>query len=290
MRLRMAATKRTNRIRPRGADTMSDKSKIEWTDTTWNPIVGCSRASKGCDNCYAVGQSARMERMGKENYIGLTVLNGKSERHFSGEVRCLEDVVDRPRKWKKPRRIFVNSMSDLFHPSVPFDFIDRVFDVIDACPQHRFQILTKRPEIAHKYYTAREKAGLLLCLPNVWLGTSVEDESVVDRVKWLAACPAELHFISYEPALGLIDWKEVKGFERIDWMIVGGESGLRARPCMMSWVEDTIWQCRQAKVKIFVKQLGKHPIHHENGCDMNYGRKGGDIETWPKFFQVREMP
>lgn len=136
---------------------MSDRTGIQWTDATWNPVVGCTRVSAGCDSCYAVKQSYRLERMGQARYAGLTVLNGKGDRHFSGVVRTVPEALEVPLRWRKPRMVFVNSMSDLFHRDVPFDFIDRVFAVMALCPQHTFQILTKRPERMAEYLSDADR-------------------------------------------------------------------------------------------------------------------------------------
>jgi protein gp37 len=226
-------------------------TKIEWSDEVWNPVTGCSRVSSGCDHCYAVRQSHRLEHMGQDEYAGLTVLNGKGDRHFNGEVRCHEDRLETPLRWRKPRRVFVNSMSDLFHPGVPFEFIDRVFAVMALTPHITYMILTKRPERMAEYlndddrpfvwedvefvhrakYEAAgddppnattaelERARLAgsglrriteaqagTPLPNVWLGTSVEDQAAADeRIPHLLRCPAAVRFLSMEPLLGPVD-------------------------------------------------------------------------------------
>jgi protein gp37 len=207
---------------------MSSGSKIEWTNATWNPVTGCTRVSAGCDNCYAVQQSHRMAGMGHESkYGGLTVLNPAGRRHFNGVVRCHEDTLQIPLHWRKPRRIFVNSMSDLFHRDVPFDFIDKVFAVMALCPQHTFQILTKRPErmaaylgshdVGARWAFAIDEMDRIMPSPedavawtrrglrNVWLGTSCEDQPSADeRIPHLLKCPAAVRFLSLEPLLGPI--------------------------------------------------------------------------------------
>ena len=194
------------------------KSSIEWTDDTWNPVSGCTRVSAGCDNCYAVTMTKRLEAMGQEKYSGLVNI-GKG--HFNGVVKAHEDALTIPLKAKKPRRYFVNSMSDLFHRDVPLEFIDKVFAVMALCPQHTFQILTKRPERMAEYLAgyhdrnhveARDFIESLgyprRCyaewpIPNVWLGTSVEDQQAADeRIPHLLRCPAAVRFLSCEPLLG----------------------------------------------------------------------------------------
>lgn len=249
-----------------------------------------------------------MEAMGQtEKYGGLTVVNAKGDRHFNGTVRCHEDVLDWPLRKKKPLRIFVNSMSDLFHRDVPFDFIDKVFAVMALCPQHTFQVLTKRPERMAEYTTcpqlaiaeAAYKIGLWkgptkgwensqTCgdrwippwpLPNVWLGTSVEDQKTADkRIPHLLRCPAAVRFLSVEPMLGSVDLFNADGDGlrggmrgALHWVIVGGESGPGARPIHPDWVRAVRDQCVQAGVPYFFKQWGEwRPVHSQKeavvGC------------------------
>lgn len=217
---------------------MGDKSKIEWTEATWNPTTGCSRVSAGCDNCYAIRQAARIQEMGTTDaYDGTTRKRGNGKVDWTGVLRMHEDRLDQPLRWKRPRVIFVNSMSDLFHPSVPVDFIDRVFAVMALCPQHTFQVLTKRPERAAEYMATgqgrcldpgrfgavidasfelqhrglikpfmRDGSGAWWPLANVWIGTSVEDQAAADdRIPHLLRCPAAVRFLSCEPLLGPMD-------------------------------------------------------------------------------------
>lgn len=216
-------------------------SAIEWTDKTWNPVAGCTRVSAGCDSCYAVTMTHRLEAMGQAKYAGLTVLNGKGDRHFNGQVRCDEAALKIPLCWKKPKRVFVNSMSDLFHKDVPFEFVDKVFAVMALCPQHTFQILTKRPERMAEYLTcSREMVSYWMGrfvgkktmksigeafdmqawyalgkpLPNVWLGCSVENQDAADkRIPELLKCPAAVRFLSVEPLLGPVDLSAFFGGE-----------------------------------------------------------------------------
>ncbi len=229
---------------------MAIGSSIEWTDATWNPVAGCTPVSPGCLNCYAARMALRLERMGGdtgEKYVG-TAKRAKNGRPvFSGRINLDEDALEVPRGWKKPRRIFVNSMSDLFHDGVPLKFIQRVFRVMRDCPQHEFQILTKRPE------RARELASKLDWQPNVWMGTSVENALYAWRSKMLAEIPAAVRFLSVEPLISRIPKLPLAG---IHWVIVGGESGPGARPMQESWVVEIRDRCEEYGVKFFFKQWG----------------------------------
>jgi protein gp37 len=228
---------------------MAAGSRIEWTQATWNPVTGCTRASAGCDHCYAARMTRRLELMGCQAYAGLTSCNRRGDRHFNGVVRCHDDRLNFPRTWREPRRVFVNSMSDLFHPRVPLEFIQRVFAVMNQCSQHTFQVLTKRPEIAAAH--ARE----LKWTPNIWMGTSVENMLVMDRVRSLKRVPAHVRFLSLEPLLGPLPRLSLGG-AGIQWVIVGGESGPGARPMEESWVLQILQQCRDSAVPFFFKQWG----------------------------------
>ena len=223
---------------------MSNTS-IEWTEKTWNPVVGCSVATAGCTNCYAMRMAARLEAMGVERYSGLTRRSG-GRSVWTGTIRCVEEALDAPRAWKRPVRIFVNSMSDLFHPDVPFTFVERVWHVMSETP-HTYQILTKRPELM------AEAANHLPILSNVWLGTSVENADTLWRLEKFKSTPASTRFVSFEPLIGPVGKAELSG---IDWAIVGGESGPRARPMEVCWVEEIESACRAAGVAFFFKQWG----------------------------------
>jgi|SRR5579872_84838 len=214
---------------------MATHSSIEWTEMTWNPITGCRKVSQGCKNCYAERMAKRLKAMGADRYR-----NGF-------EPTLHDDLVDLPKHWKKPRLIFVNSMSDLFQEDVPDEFIFRVFQTMKECPQHTFQILTKR--------SSRLRAmGKALRWPrNVWMGVSVEDGRVVGRIHDLASVSAQVRFLSCEPLIGPLDNIPL---EHIDWVIVGGESGPGARPMEHLWVESIQNQCRQMGVPFFFKQWG----------------------------------
>jgi protein gp37 len=227
---------------------MAQQSTIEWTDLTWNPVVGCSIASSGCTNCYAMRMAARLQSMGMEKYEGLT-RKTKRGAVWTDKVRCHEPSLEIPLSWKKPRRVFVNSMSDLFHVDVPESFVARIWDVMRLTPQHHYQILTKRPE---------RMAELLQRiapdpLPNVWLGTSVEGPKVIDRIDSLRLVPASIRFISFEPLIAALPALDLTG---IHWAIVGGESGPRARPMQESWVEAILDDCLSQGTAFFFKQWG----------------------------------
>jgi protein gp37 len=191
---------------------MAQQSAIEWTDLTWNPVVGCSIASAGCTNCYAMRMAARLEAMGTPKYAGLTKRT-KRGAIWTDLVRCDEASLEIPLSWKKPKRVFVNSMSDLFHPDVPADFVGRIWDVMRRTPQHHYQILTKRPERMAELLEQLAPQPL----PNVWLGTSVEGKLVVGRVNQLRRVPAAIRFISFEPLIGPIPDLDLRG---IDWAIL----------------------------------------------------------------------
>ena len=224
------------------------ESAIEWTDATWNPVAGCSVISQGCTNCYAMRMAARLEAMGLEKYRGLTRKSGR--RHvWTGKIRCDQAALDTPGTWAKPRRIFVNSMSDLFHEKVPAQFVARVWAVMAETSRHTYQILTKRPDRMLEVITG----GTLPLLPNVWLGTSVEDDRVLDRINILRHVPAAVRFISFEPLIGSVAKANLSG---IQWAIVGGESGPRSRPMRPEWVDEIESLCQSVGAKFFFKQWG----------------------------------
>lgn len=214
---------------------MATQSKIEWTETTWNPVTGCTKISAGCANCYAERMALRLKAMGQARYA-----NGF-------RVTCHDDVVERPLTWKKPQIIFVNSMGDLFHEDVPFEFIQRVFDTMAKCPQHIFQILTKRS--VRLAQTARH----LPWPENIWMGVSVENAESIERISALQRVPAVVRFLSCEPLLGELGALPLEG---IHWVIVGGESGYGARTMKIEWVNSILAQCQTHHVKFFFKQWG----------------------------------
>ncbi|HEX2786779.1 MAG TPA: phage Gp37/Gp68 family protein [Ignavibacteria bacterium] len=212
------------------------KSSIEWTQMTWNPTTGCSKLSAGCKNCYAEIMSKRLQLMGVEKYSA----------GFK-KVRIHPESLNIPKSWKKPKMIFVNSMSDLFQKDVPLDFIQKVFDVMNECPQHVFQVLTKRSE------RLLELNKFLNWSPNIWMGVSVEDEKVEFRIDDLRKTDAKIKFLSLEPLLGPLDNLNLK---KINWVIVGGESGFKARPIEEDWVTSIKQQCYLNHVPFFFKQWG----------------------------------
>lgn len=227
---------------------MAENSPIEWTDATWNPVAGCSLASAGCTNCYAMRMAARLEAMGVQKYIGLTRKSGARAK-WTGQIRCDESSLAVPERWRKPRKVFVNSMSDLFHPDVPKEFILKVWEVMKATPRHDYQLLTKRPDRMRQLLSRAE----FEVLPNVWVGTSVESQDVVHRIQELRATPAAVRFISFEPLIGPITSADLEG---IAWAIVGGESGPQARSMEENWVLQIKRLCRSHGTAFFFKQWG----------------------------------
>jgi protein gp37 len=214
---------------------MGQYSDIEWTDRTWNPVTGCTKISQGCKHCYAERMAKRLQAMGSERYV-------KGFR-----VALHPDVIDAPRRWQKPSKVFVNSMSDLFHVRVPDAFIRRVFAMMQECHRHSFQLLTKRSD------RLAAMASSLPWPPNLWIGVSVEDNRVVDRIDHLRSVPAPIRFLSCEPLIGPLDDLDLTG---ISWVIVGGESGPKARPMQPAWVESIKVQCESQRVAFFFKQWG----------------------------------
>jgi protein gp37 len=402
-------------------------SNIEWTDETWNPVRGCSRVSPGCDNCYAMGQAHRFSGAGKP-YEGLTTIR-RGKVDWAGRTKLIPEMLDQPLRWKRPRRIFVNSMSDLFHESLTNEEIAAVFGVMAAAPQHTFQVLTKRPKRMVEWFEWVESEGPSLHplgaargvrwyawamygarlgaqfedrvspgwsgpmpswpwpLPNVWLGVSTENQEQADkRIPLLLQVPAAVRFVSAEPLLGPLDLEpyltqsstmhmalDIEGVlrnprkwlqdacrddegrlltvdeavaelkklrdagakrvplgtgcdqfddqtgckghpePRLDWVIVGGESGHGARPCALEWIEGILDQCRAAGVACFIKQLGSN-VHdtivadevrvngatvlgarnnHDGTFERRLGfshKKGGDPAEWPEALRVRQFP
>ncbi|MGH3679735.1 MAG: DUF5131 family protein [Natronosporangium sp.] len=223
---------------------MADHSAIEWTETTWNPTTGCDRVSPGCDNCYALTLAKRLKAMGSAKYQ----TDGHPRTSGPGfGVAVHEDALALPYRWRQPRVVFVNSMSDLFHAKVPTAFVRRVFEVMHATPQHTYQILTKRAlRLARLGHDLRWPG-------NVWMGVSVEDVTQLGRVEQLRTVPAAVRFVSAEPLLGPLDGLDLAG---IDWLIAGGESGPHARRVEPDWVRELRDHCRAAGVQFFFKQWG----------------------------------
>lgn len=332
---------------------MSGISGIEWTDKTWNPTTGCARVSEGCRNCYAFqlhDQRHAAHMAGKK-------LPAQYAKPFK-ELQLFEDRLNDPLSWKKPCRVFVNSMSDLFHKDIPDGFIDRVFAVMALAGRHTFQVLTKRPERMAEYVarlgkgiapleaaarslgwtlqiehpdTGRKLGLVPWPIPNVWLGTSVENQAEADeRIPHLLRTPAAVRFLSCEPLLGPVDLSKIDlrrigkvpnqlskvlgdwvaplagaftDSPRVNWVIVGGESGPGSRPCDVAWVRSLVGQCKAAGVACFVKQLGAKPLWEKWDAKGDWynvprslwreplmDRKGGTPDEWPADLRVREWP
>ena len=235
-------------------------SKIEWTEITWNPVTGCSKVSEGCLHCYAERMAKRLHAMGQPNYINCF------------KVTCHDHMLEKPLGWKSSRRIFVNSMSDLFHKRVSDDFVEKVFSVMARAHWHRFQVLTKRAE------RLRDLSSTLDWPENVWMGVTVENADCVSRIDCLRAIGAKVKFLSLEPLLGPLPDMDLTG---IDWVIVGGESGPGARPMEEEWVLPIKEQCESAGVAFFFKQWG----------GTNKKKAGRELQgqTWdqmPEFSEV----
>ena len=308
---------------------MSDKTGIAWTNSTWNPITGCSKVSQGCKNCYAEREWGRLSaNPNAKSYYG---------RAFT-DVTCHEDRLDQPLRWKKPRMIFVNSMSDLFHEDVPDAFIDKVFAVMALAEKHTFQVVTKRPDRMRDYLSMKKREDLIgdvampqvsagnfgvleWPLPNVWMGVSVEDQVTADeRIPLLLQAPAAVRWISAEPLIGPIDLAEVPvgmsgplrpgggigpDTPKLDWIVCGGESGLQSRIMRAEWARKLRDDCVGAGVPFFMKQLGAAFVGPEDGLfgvlaphteakTYDFGhlkdRAGADINEWPEDLRVREWP
>ncbi len=285
----------------------STNTAIEWTDATWNPVTGCSKVSEGCRNCYAAALAPRLAAMGQKGYTD----RPWTKPNASQNVFTHPDRLDAPLRWAKPRRIFVNSMSDLFHELVPFGFVDRVFAVMALAPRHTFQVLTKRPERMAQYFDpeasperelaiveavrdlAAEKGapdrgegvvqlmrdhGTILPLSNTWLGTSVEDGRVLGRIDQLRRVPAQVRFLSCEPLIGPLDSLDLDG---IHWVIVGGESGHGHRPIEAGWVRSIREQTAEAGAAFFFKQWG--------GATPKAGGRVLDGRTWDETPEVHAL-
>ncbi|MCF3138283.1 phage Gp37/Gp68 family protein [Paenarthrobacter sp. AR 02] len=242
---------------------MSDRSAIEWTETTWNPTTGCDRISPGCDNCYALTLSKRLKAMGAAKYQ----LDGDPRTSGPGfGVATHPEALHAPYKWKRPRLVFVNSMSDLFHAKVPLSFIREVFDVMADTPHHTYQVLTKRARRLNRI------ADKLEWPTNLWMGVSVESSGQYDRILDLAAVPAKRRFLSCEPLLGPLPGLPLDG---IDWVIAGGESGPNARPLNPEWVRGVRDTCVSTGTPFFFKQWG--------GLRAKSGGRDLDGRTWDEM-------
>jgi protein gp37 len=221
-------------------------TKIEWSQATWNPVAGCTVISPGCRNCYAMRLAGRLALMGQEKYAATTRRSGRRSV-WTGQINLSPQGLDLPRTWRTGRMVFVNSMSDLFHPEVPFPFTQRVFRVMEECPRHTFQVLTKRGE------RLIELAPWLRWPENVWMGVSIETSDYLWRADYLRQVPAQVRFLSLEPLLAPLYCLNLQG---IHWVIVGGESGPGARPVDAEWVRNIRDHCTSAAVPFFFKQIG----------------------------------
>jgi protein gp37 len=224
------------------------ETSIEWTDATWNPVAGCTVLTAGCTNCYAMRMAARLDAMGQAKYKGLTRRSG-GRSVWTGKVRLDSKSLETPKGWSKPRKVFVNSMSDLFHTDVPAEFIARVWVTMKQTPRHTYQILTKRPDRMAEVLSGSK----FEVLPNVWLGTSVEDCRVLSRLDDIRKVPAAIRFVSLEPLIGSVAAGDLTN---IHWAIVGGESGPRARAMKPEWVDEIEMMCRRSGTAFFFKQWG----------------------------------
>ena len=245
---------------------MRKDSNIAWTGPTWNPVSGCNKITAGCDNCYAFTFAERFRGV-RGNYY---------EKGFDLQLRPTQLEV--PKRWHEHRKVFVNSMSDLFHKDIPFDYLERVYETMRLCPQHIFQILTKRPEPMRRLVPKLTNPPL----PNVWYGVTIEDDSATWRADMLRETPAAIRFLSLEPLLGPLPSLKLDG---IDWAIVGGESGHGARPMDLSWVRDLRDRCVNAGVPFFMKQMGTVAAR-----TLSIPGKGEKPEEWPEEFRLREYP
>jgi protein gp37 len=260
---------------------MADQTKngISWTDKTWNPVVGCSIVSPACTNCYAMAQAARIQRMtgGNTHYAGTTrEVNGKPV--WTGKlVQAPDHILTAPLRWRRPSRVFVNSMSDLFHDDMPEEWIDTVFAIMARAQHHTFQVLTKRPVRMRRYMSHAGRHHRVWPPPNVWLGVTAEDQAHAnERIPDLLVTPAAVRFVSAEPLLGPVSFGGM--LRHLDWIIVGGESGRGARPMHPDWVRAIREQCSEAGVAFHFKQWGSwapndtgHPITGQSVT----GRPGG---------------
>ncbi|MFC4500672.1 MULTISPECIES: DUF5131 family protein [Streptomyces] len=260
---------------------------IEWATKTWNPTLGCTRVSPGCDNCYAIPEAWRHMHASNPKvaaaYAGTAhKVDGRTD--WTGRINLLDGRLDQPKHWRKPERIFVNSMSDVFAARVPVDYVTKIWRTMQDTPRHTYQILTKRPErVARVLDKVHAELGLTQPLANVWLGTSIESDEYVRRADALRQAPAAVRFISAEPLLGPLPSLDL---QRIDWVILGGESKSGARPLEVDWIRDVVDRCRTSGVTPFVKQLGTVWAKANGAAD----KKGGEPDDWPEDLRVREFP
>ena len=330
---------------------MGDNTKIQWTHmpgfqgATWNPIRGCSMVSPGCQFCYAMDMARRFAGPGQP-YEGLVRLDtdGKAKAQWNGTVKKIPHMLDQPLRWTKPRMVFVNSTSDLFFEALDYEYIAAIFAVMAGSPEHVFQVLTKRPQYAQGFFEWLGDSPLVRCfdslykispdthdralkntidwpLPNVWLGVSVENQEAADlRVPILRKLPAAVHWISQEPQLGpvvyrddVFGWKplgpgddEAEMLPPVRWVVIGGESGHNARPFDVQWARDLVAQSQRTELRVFVKQMGANAIDSNPDTGNSFmrfagwqpntvevvlqHRKGGDSEEWPEELQMQDWP
>lgn len=306
-------------------------TEISWTDETLNFLAGCSKVSAGCRNCYAINMAHRLPAMAKAleakgknsgrlaAYEGLTK-KGDHGIDWTGKISFIPEALQQPYKWKKPRKIFVNSMSDCFHESVKDEWLDQFFAVAALTPRHTYQILTKRPERMLQYLCYPERQAMIrahlgmddaMCwpLPNVWLGVTVENQKAADeRIPLLLRTPASIRFLSCEPLLekmtvslwlnkgggkGWVNGSRQVGTigKQLDWLIIGGESGNSARLCNVEWIRFLVNEGQKSKVPVWVKQMGSKVFSPKNPMwDNSITGKGTDQSEWPEDLRVREFP
>ncbi len=278
---------------------MGDKSRIAWTNATWNPVRGCTPISEGCQNCYARAFAERFRGVSGHPY----------EQGF--DVRLVRQLLDQPLRWKRPRLVFVNSMSDLFHDAVPVEYIAQVFATMAQAQQHTFQLLTKRHERMERvlgdiafenevrHLLPDHGGDLRWPLPNLWLGVTTENQRWArERIPALLRTPAALRWISAEPLLGpLVIYASIRPCKGIDWVIAGGESGPRARPMALDWARDLLEQCRFCGVPFFFKQMGHRAYDAQiGGHEVVAGQirsgdpEGRELENIPADLRIREYP
>ena len=279
-----------------GASYMADRSKIGWTDATWNPVTGCSVISPGCTNCYAM-RLAGGRLKNHPSRAGLTQPS-KTGPVWNGKVRFNDAWLEQPMDWSKPRRIFVVAHGDLFHPNVPDEWIDRTHSIMAHCPQHIFQVLTKRPDRMRDYYRAASQrivGDTEIPFKNVWRGVSAEDEPrAEERLPILIDTLAAVRFVSLEPLLEYVDLSP--WLPGLDWVIIGGESGPHARPFELNWARRIISQCQAAGVAVFMKQIGAN-VWASGGTDFlmtayppRQASHGDDPDEWPDDLRIQQYP
>lgn len=291
---------------------MSNNSKIQWTESSWNPIVGCTKVSDGCYHCYAINKSHRCAACGIKQYVDITEKHGNTIE-WTGEIRCIPELLNKPIEWKNPRRIFVNSMSDFLHKDVPMEFLASMWNTMSIAHQHTYQLLTKRADrlsILHteefrlariEDYVMRNYRNWQWYLSNVWIGVSVENQRRaygrlpllatmnVGGIRWISAEPllekTDLFFHFTSPYLYGTGEKKPE----FNWVVIGGESGPGARPFEIDWARSIISKCKEFGIPIFMKQVGSNAFENGKRYRTKH-RKGGDPAEWPEDIRIREYP